>query len=59
MGIFKSQMGHATHVYLLVSFAMELKGQISNFINVNQNGVYHLKCELRNLMVPFILLFDI
>ena len=52
-------MGHATHVYLLVSFAMELKGQISNFINVNQNGVYHLKCELRNLMVPFILLFDI
>ena len=32
------------------------KGQISNLINCNKNGVYQMQIELRNLMVLFILL---
>ena len=33
-------------------------GQISNLINVKKKGIYQMQFELRNPMVPFILLWQ-
>ena len=37
------------------------KGEILNFINVNQKGVYQMQMqfELRNSLVSFVLLYDV
>ena len=46
-------------VYSEGQVKVRAKGQMSNLINVNKKGVYQMQFELKNPMVPSILLLDV